>query len=434
MKNQPELSTLQKKWLLEEPVERSKKYYWRGLGVVCLVLLLGGSDPLPELPSNVIELADDASEICEEAVESPLESECSESVWKACEEARIFWQAIPPRNDDINMWPEEEKARFLPHNYVCRVAHTAELAEISAVLEDKYGGEIWEKIPESDWCGNIDCYRIYYPASVYDEGFWRRIVPYEIYPSTDFWRFRVYISYASWSYSRGDQFEDLRAPRQWIDTIGDLKNDRNIPMSYSAKASIGSLFENISSLIQIYDIWPINNTAYSSQAMPRHFWPERLFGNYRSVEQAPWVVSGADSEEVLLCQRALVAVRVGQVGWEGDIDRCRSEAASCDSDLASIRQYCESLAVLAEMERMWQLLPGVCAAVQDLGTVDDECRRAALEICGVDEEEREGLDRFLKRRFYDIHNSACAIARPLEAHLGIEEREDNDRIPRTYHR
>lgn len=420
MRKQQELSTLQKRWLLEEPAERGKRYYWRGLGVVCLVLLLGGSDPLPELPSNVIELADEASEICGEAVESPLESECSESVWKACEKARIFWQAIPPRNDDIDVWSVEEKARFLPHNYICRVAHTAELAEMSAVVEDKYGGEIWEKIPESDWCANIDCYRYYYPASVYDEGFWRRIVPYEVYPSTDFWRFRVYVSYASWDFGRGVRFEDLRTSRQWIDAVGDLRDDRDIPMTYSTKASISSLFENISRLIRIYDIWPIQASPLY-EAMPRHFWPERLFGSYRSIEQTPWVISEADSEEVLLCQRALVAARVGQVGWEGDIDRCKSDAAGCDGGLTSIRQYCESLAVLAEMERKWQLLPSVCAATQDLGTVDDECRRAALEICGVDEEEREGLDRFLKRRFYDIHNSACAIARPLEVYLESEQ-------------
>ena len=437
MRKQQELSTLQKKWLLEEPVERSKKYYWRGLGVVCLVLLLGGSDPLPELPSNVIELADDASEICDVASEAPLESRCSDSMWTVCEEARMFWQNILPRSDDVRKWSREEIARFLPHSYLCRLAFAAELAEMSAILTDKYGEKIWEVIPEIDWCGNLNCYPSYFPASVYDEGFWRRIAPYEVYPSKDFWRFRVYISFAVWDYVRGGRIYAIcGVPGQCFEANFRYTGDTLI--TFSTKAALNSLFEDISRFMMAYDIWPVIGTARRDRAIPDHFWPEGLDrdfrSSYRSVEQAPWVVSGADSEEVLLCQRALVAVRVGQVGWEGDIDRCKSEATSCDSDLASIRQYCESLAVLAEMERMWQLLPGVCAAVQDLGTVDDECRRAALEICGVDEEEREGLDRFLKRRFYDIHNSACAIARPLEAHLGIEEREDNDRIPRTYRR
>lgn len=81
MRKQQELSPLQKRWLREDPAERGKRYYWRGLGVVCLVLLLGGSDLLPELPSNVIELADEASEACDVALVAPLESRCSDSMW-----------------------------------------------------------------------------------------------------------------------------------------------------------------------------------------------------------------------------------------------------------------------------------------------------------------------------------------------------------------
>lgn len=435
MRKQQELSTLQKRWLLEEPVERGKRYYWRGLGVVCLVWLLAGSDPLPELPSNVIELADEASEACDVALDAPLESRCSDSMWTVCEEARMFWQNILPRSDDVEKWSREEIARFLPHSYLCRLAFAAELAEMSAALADKYGKRIWEVVPEIDWCENEkrNCYPSYYPSYVYEEGFWRRLAPYEVYPSKDFWRFRVYMSFAVWDYVRdsgiyamcGISGQCFQANFRYIGT----------PISFSTKVVLNYLFADISRFIMAYDIWPTIGNTWRDRAIPEQFWPEGLDrdfrSSYRSVEQAPWVVSGADSEEVLLCQRALVAARVGQVEWEGDIDRCKSDAASCDGGLTSIQQYCESLAVLAEMERMWQLLPGVCAATQDLGTVDDECRRAALEICGVDVEEKEGLDRFLKRRFYDIHNSACAIARPLEVYLEIEEREDNDRIHRA---
>lgn len=436
MRRDQDLSTLQKKWLLEDPVERGKRYYWRGLGVVCLVLLLGGSDPLPELPSNVIDLADEASEACDVASEAPLESRCSDSMWTVCEEARMFWQNILPRNDDVEKWSREEIARFLPHSYLCRLAFAAELAEMSAALSDKYGKKIWEVVPEIDWCENenLNCYPSYYPAYVYEEGFWRRLTPYEVYPSKDFWRFRVYMSFAVWDYVRGGKIYAMCGITEQC-FEANFRYTGNTPISFSTKAALNPLFGDISRFIMAYDIWPTIGTARRDRAISDQFWPEGLDrdfrSSYRSVEQAPWVVSRADSEEVLLCQRALVAARVGQVGWEGDIDRCKSDATSCDGDLASIRQYCESLAVLAEMERMWQLLPGVCAATQDLGTVDDECRRAALEICAVDVEEREGLDRYLKRRFYDIHNSACAIARPLEAYLGIEERVDSDRIHRA---
>ena len=436
MSGHRELSSLQRRWLLEDPVERGKRYYWRGLGVVCLVLLLGGSDLLPELPSDVIELADEASEACDVALEAPLESRCSDSMWTVCEEARMFWQNIPPRSDDVEKWSREEMARFLPHSYLCRLAFAAELVEMSAALSDKYGEKIWKVVPGIDWCGDLYCYPSYYPAYVYEEGFWRRIASHEAYPSKDFWRFRVYMSFAVWDYVRDSGIYAMCGITGQCFEANFRYTGYN-PISFSTKVVLNSLFEDIARFVMAYDIWPIIGTAGLDRVIPNQFWAgglDRDFrSSYRSIEQAPWFVSGADSEEVLLCQRALVAARVGQVGWEGDIDRCRSDAASCDGDLTSIRQYCESLAVLAEMERMWQLLPGVCAATQDLGTVDDECRRVALKICGVDVEEREGLDRFLKRRFYDIHNSACAIARPLEVHLGIEERVNNDRIHRTYY-
>lgn len=440
MRKQQELSPQPKRWLLEEPEERGKRYYWRGLGVVCLVLLFGVSEILPNLPVEASVLASEAIETCGESVDVPLESRCSELVWATCEEARMFWQRTSTQNGDWDEWSEENKTRFFMHDFFCRAAHMAELIELSAVLADKYG-----------------------------EKFWKEIYAEEEYVYNNFWRFRVFISYTPWAvlnYPSASQLTDTAGELESFSNsagntasgINDNNNNNNcgvkwldrvlcrplneVSISSEAEDIINDLLEIISRTVEFYDFGtvrtgPASRWDFEFERADRllieamygkgtvFYWPRGLFDGSSQVQEnlkrTPWVVSGADSEKILLCQRALVAARVGQVGWEGDIDRCKSDAASCDGGLASIRQYCESLAVLAEMERMWQLLPSVCAAGQDLGTVDDECRRAALEICGVDEEEREGLDRFLKRRFYDIHNSTCAIARPLEAHLESEE-------------
>lgn len=445
MRRNQDLSTLQKKWLLEEPAERGKRYYWRGLGVVCLVLLFGVSEILPNLPAKASVLASEAIETCGEAVDVSLESRCSELVWATCEETRVLWQRTSTQNGNWDEWSEENKTRFFMHDFFCRVAHMAELIELAAVLADKYG-----------------------------EKFWKEIYTKEEYVYNNFWRFRVFISYTPWAvldYPRASQLTDTAGElasfsnsagntasgiydnnncgAKWLDRV--LCRPLNeVSMSSGAEDIINDLLEIISHNVEFYDFGtgrtgPASGWDFEFENEDRlrrieaiygkgtiFYWPRGLFDGSSQVQETlkrtPWVVSGADSEEVLLCQWALVAARVGQVGWQSDIDRCKSDAASCDGDLAGIRQYCESLAVLAGMERMWQLLPGVCAAAEYLGTVDDECRRAALEICGVDVGEREGLDRFLKRRFYDIHNSACALARPLEDFLEEMAAEQNSSV------
>ena len=121
------------------PVKRSSRYFGRCVALVVLVLLFGVGSEVVRLSPSVVATAGEAGMECDAAVHEPLESGCSAAVWRACEKALEYW--LDARSDSWLSWRQDDIYRFMPQWLLCRAAHMAELAELAAVLADKYGSE-----------------------------------------------------------------------------------------------------------------------------------------------------------------------------------------------------------------------------------------------------------------------------------------------------
>lgn len=379
------------RWGAGMPMKRWKRYFWRGVAVVCLVLLFGIGSELPKLPYNVVALADETAKACDAAVGEP--SDCSTAAWKACEEATEYWFAT--RSDSWRSWNRDDVARFLPQSFLCRAAHMAELAELGAVLADKYGNEFWEVIYEG-----------------------LQGVPVE----DNFWSFRVLMTYTPWvdfdlyPYPR-ESGSRVRKPR-WLDAV----EHGTVPQA--TLRTLNAVLASIADFTKKYDSWPsdlqngdIATQQETTERVSDLYGPPFLFQNlsFMWIERwgTPWEIQGVDTQETALCKQALVSARTNQPGWKTEINDCTASVSACDSYLPQVRNYCRAIGILAETERMWQQLPGVCADTELTDTPNDTCRRAALEICRHGTEARSVLDWFPRTRFREIRHSACALATPL---------------------
>ena len=382
------------RWGIGIPRKRWKRLFWRCAAILCLVLLFGISSELPKAPSDVVFFANEAAGSCDAAVEGA--SNCSTAIWVACEEALEYW--LDTRSNDWQSWHRHDVARFLPQSFLCRSAHMAELAELGAVLADKYGNKFWE-VKQKGLQG----------VPVLD----------------NFWSFRVLMTYTPWVYfdlypSSWESAHNLRNPR-WLSVVS------GGPMSRATLKTLNSVLGSVADFTEIYDSWPDDlpdrNDPKRSQEIETRtsglYWPPYLFMNLdfewiRRIE-IPWEIPDVDIEEITLCKQALVSARINQSAWESRINDCVTSVTVCDSYLPQVRNYCRAMGIVAETERMWQQLPDVCANTQLTDTPNDTCRQTALEICRHGTDARNALDWFPRIRFKEIKASACALATPLRS-------------------
>lgn len=111
-------------------------------------------------------------------------------------------------------------------------------------------------------------------------------------------------------------------------------------------------------------------------------------GSVPEVGVNPWQVPDAEFLEAesgaeRLCRQARQAARENHLRWQQDVDSCLSEAASCQNRHSTNLMPCSPEAGAAEFERMWQELPDICVAADDITAQysSDSCRSAALAIC-----------------------------------------------------
>ena len=402
MRHEDVWGSLDDRWGSGERMKRWKRYFGRGFTLAGLVLLFGVGSELPKLPSNVIAFADEAAIACDAAIREPLESDCSTTAWKTCEEALEYWLAA--RSDSWPTWNREDVARFLPQSFLCRAAHMAELAELAAVLADKYGSEFWEVIYE---------------------GF--QDVPVQ----DNFWSFRVLITYTPWVdfdiYPYPRESNLVRIPR-WLDTVP----PGTVPVA--TLRTINAVLTNITDFTKIYDSWPSDLQSLDSatqqeiaERVSDFYWPPFLFQNlsfrWLELSATPWEIQGVDTQEVALCQKALVSVRTNQPGWKTEINECKASISACNDYPTHIRNYCRAIGTLADQERMWQKLPIVCSNTKPTSSPNDSCRRTARQICLHGRHARNDLDWFSRIRLTEIQDSACALSTPLTSILD-ESSED----------
>lgn len=137
-----------------------------------------------------------------------------------------------------------------------------------------------------------------------------------------------------------------------------------------------------------------------------------VWGSVPEVGVNPWsapAVGFQDTEAATeqLCRQARKAVRERDLRSKEEIDSCLSEAVSCGH--STNRITCSPEAGAAEFELMWQALPAVCFAADDIAEQysSDSCRLAALTIC--DYKNISSADPWLGQ-LISMRDFACATA------------------------
>ncbi len=401
MKSEDVWGSLDDRWTPALPMSKNKRYVWRSLAVVCMVLVFGACSITPSMSPWLAGLVETATETCEEAVELPLESRCSQTAWTACENARVWWETA--REGREVFWPSDNGAIFYPKEFLCRSAHMAELAELAAILADTYGDEFWEI-----------------------EG--------------DFWPLRFYMTYTPWSdlqiyfslYSSptADSITFNYLSARWLDHVRDSQG-----MSDSSVRLLNSLLSRVSEFTNTYDSLPSANNISKKELreikeeIASAYWPTNLFLGtflrFNNFLSRPWEIPGTDSGTAQQCREALIDARTNQPDWETNIELCKT----CPNTPAE--STCQALSVLAELEYKWQKLPKICANTQPTNTPDDSCRNAALDICttnaindtagmylyprltDMQNAANDNLGEYLYRRLTDIVEGSCVLATPL---------------------
>ncbi len=390
MKSEDVWGSLDDRWTPALPMSKNKRYVWRSLAVVCMVLVFGACSITPSMSPWLAGLVENATETCEEAVELPLESRCSQAAWTACEDARVWWETAR-EGGAFKPGDGREGAIFYPKEFLCRSAHMAELAELAAILADTYGDEFWE----------ID---------------------------GDFWPFRFYMTYTPWEYLETYSLwcssplgYSCRVPppyypryslrARWLDYVWNSQG-----MSDSSVRLLNSLLSRVSEFTNTYDSLPFSKNISHQELrdiedeIALAYWPGNLFRgtSIRSTNSQfrPWEIPGTDSGTAQQCRDALIDVRTNQPGWETNIELCKT----CPNTPAE--STCQALSVLAELEYKWQKLPKICANTQPTNSPDDSCHNAALDICTTSAI-NDTMGVYLYRRLTDIIRGSCVLARPL---------------------
>ena len=382
MKSEDIWGHLEDRWDSKSFLTRRKRYIWRSLALIFLVLLFGTCSAPPSMPPWLTDSVESATKSCAEAIEAPQESRCSQAAWEACEGSRFWWETTRKSRIAVPRGGHEG-AIFYPKEFVCRAAHMAELAELAAVLADVYGDKFWVI-----------------------EG--------------DFWRFRFYMTYTPWS--RVDIYFPIGSSAYYKNSrwLNQVSGNRGMPDS-SVRA-LNFLLSHISAFTETYDsLPPAKNTSELElkaieEDLASNHWPSNLFTspNFKSNSLAniPWEIPESDSEVARYCRNALIAARTNRPGWETDIEQCISTISDCVNETPTVRSTCYSLSALAELELKWQNLPKTCANTNLTRSPDDTCRRAALDICRDPKATSQNLGRYLHRRLTDITEGACILANP----------------------
>lgn len=137
-------------------------------------------------------------------------------------------------------------------------------------------------------------------------------------------------------------------------------------------------------------------------------------GSVPEVGANPWLEPDAEfldteSGAERLCHQARETARENHLRWQQDVDSCQSEAASCHNRHNTNRAPCSPEAGAAEFERMWQELPDICSAAEDITEQygSDSCRSAALAVC--DYRYISPNDRWIGQ-LISMRDFACATA------------------------
>lgn len=393
-------------------------------------------------PSELLVLMEEAASACDSAVSNPYISDCAEALWLACDEASVFrdetreafiWD-MPTLDNKIEL-----EAKTFPYQFVCPVAHMAELGELAASLAGRYTDEFFQEEVGTDELGD------------------------PIFG--DFWRFREHITYTPWSaYSiygsdttkNGPGITDQGIERsfgRWLSEVQDWGRDDVGIEGYSSPITISELEEirkrggqnifahdfmhklvvkkisrnslrvlnsvlrSVSKFTNVYDSWPIDE-------MPDPLDEEniRIFDDeyFHGAPDSSMIFMPYDETLGVfsICSSAIADAKTNTQGWEEAAEHCEESSSDCRSISLEADYWCDRVMKLLQFEYKWQKLPEICAKVDQRQFKESLCYQAILAVC--DSTIRPALGTFATHRYRAIKYAACQLTEPLNYKFDVE--------------
>ena len=390
--------------------------------------------------SELLILMEEASSACDSAVINPYVSDCAEALWLACDEASAFrleareafnWGEATTLDEHVEL-----DAKALAHQFLCPVAHMAELGELAASLAGRYTDEFFEEKVGTDELGD------------------------PIFG--DFWRFREHMTYTPWSaYSiygsdttkNGPGIVDKGIERnfgRWLSRVQDWGRDDfgiegySYPIAMSEVEEIlersdqyiftfyrlnvkkisrnslrvlNSVLGSVSKFTSIYDSWPIDK-------MPDPLDEEniRIFDDEYFHGSSGLSMPSRPYDETLgvfsICSSAIADAKTNTQGWEEAAEHCEESSLDCRSISLETDHWCDRVMKLLQFEYKWQKLPEICAKVGQRQFKESLCYQAILAVC--DSTIRPALGTFATHRYRAIKYAACQLTEPLNYKFDIE--------------
>lgn len=330
--------------------------FWRIAGAVMLVLLMSGlfdlrADPsaravlvTAELPFEVVSQMEEAVGACR-ADRGFEGSSCAVEVWKSCHLAK---HALEESGQSL------ADGKRNAAGFICDAAVVADVGELASVLASRYGEEYYRQnlfyIPK--FSGN----------------------PFNMFHDLVYLEFWILDASSAGYPKDADKADSYNVG---VRLGGSSRNYPEYRAISPATADKLRLLEDA-----IWDFFrPYRTLKQFTQAT-------QSLGSMPEVGANPWQVPDAEFLEAdpgaeRLCRQARQAARENHLRWEQEIDSCLSKSASCRNRHSTNRAPCSPEAGAAEFERMWQELPGTCAAAEDITEQysSDSCRTAALAVC-----------------------------------------------------
>lgn len=351
MKQEQIWGSLDDIWKERKPVSRQRKWLIRVLAVVSLLLLLGGGYKETGFSLRTSTLISEAIKECRDVGGALSEHSCAPAVWKAC---HVGFSA------DFGSSQSVEVADSNEYNWLCEAAELAELAELAFVLASKYADRYYTKYENKEYS------QLSPPLH---EFFWLQDI-------IDIRRFYLRYALITWL-----PYEDPWFPSN---TFMYIDSFENIFVSSSiTQNTLWPLSTAIRRLAFSYDPESLSRYGPESSRYEKQYSLPKIYKTPKIELEHVGSLTAPETE--LLCYGARNSLREQLPSAEADTDRCLVAAESCD-ETTTEGQHCRGAAYQARIERLWQQLPAVCAAADDITTTkgaDDSCRKAARRICAL---------------------------------------------------
>lgn len=378
MKQEQIWGSLDDIWRERKPVSWQRRWLIRVLAVVSLLLLLGSGYKETGFSLRTSTLISEAVKECRDVRGALSEHSCAPAVWRAC---HVGFSA------DFGSSQSVEVADSNEYNWLCDAAQLAELAELAFVLASKYADRYYTKYENKEYSQ--------LPPLLH-EFFW-------LQDTIDIRGFYLGYALITWL-----PYEDPWFPSNtfmYIDQFENIFVSSNITQN-----TLSPLRTAIRRLVFSYDPESLSRYGLESSRYEKQYSLPKIYKTPKIELEHIGSLTAPETE--LLCYRARNSLREQLPSAETDADHCLVAAESCD-EATTEGQYCQGAAYQAQIERLWQQLPAICAAAEDITTTrgaDDSCRKAARRICALPYKTRNP-DKGDPLSAGFIRSKACSLSR-----------------------